>query len=137
MFLKTKCLFQVAGTNTDGKSRYTDMIDRLYIFTHSFDLNLIFTDSVVDDNRDAIIGVLDNFNNEKFSHFKTNFNKVRLVFRTFVQGLSGGAKHSGFKAIMYPTSKLISVYCKNLPSEYQNHGSLLIKHISFDKSENV
>ena len=85
------------------------MIDRLYIFTHLFDLNLIFTDSVVDDSRDAIIGVLDNSHNEKFSHYRTNFNKVRLVFRTFVQGLSGGARNSGFKTIIYPTSKLISV----------------------------
>ena len=99
------CL-QVIPQYNDGRKRFSDNLDRLYITTGAFDNDNIFTDDIIG----ATGSVLFSFDKESRNdvpELMTGAHTIKLFWRTVVQfqSTSRDLSAAGFRLLAYPTGK--------------------------------
>ena len=99
-----------------NKPRFTDSVDRLFIVSELFDLEVLFSDLTLE-NTQGIVGVIDKASNDKLLHFVTNENRLKVIWRTVVQQVNMDPLASGFRALVYHSGKIfLSAYNEILTS---------------------
>ena len=101
-----KSSLQVFQRTDDYTAKFSDNIDRLYISTASFDLNLIFTDIDIHTSSD-LIAILDKESGHIVPHYILEPGSIRLIWKTVVQ--VEGSRDSnavGFRLLAYSDGRL-------------------------------
>ena len=97
------CL-QIILQSYDGRKRFSDNLDRLYITTGAFNNDKIFTDDIID-AMDSVLFSFDKESRNNVPELMTGAHTIKLFWRTVVQFQSTSRDQSaaGFRLLAYPT----------------------------------
>ena len=99
-------LFQVVMRLNEQTAKFCDKIDRLYITDESFDLSLIFSESIISTSS-GLIAMLDKESSDLVPHYITELGAIRIVWRTVVQITdSRDTRAAGFRMLSYTDGRV-------------------------------